>query len=207
GTFEVKVHGRASHAGLEPEKGINTLVELAHLIPQIVAIADTSKGTTVTPTVASAGTADNVVPESASCYVDVRVAVPGEKERVEAAMAALRTTVPGTRLEIMGGIGRPPMHESAAEALLAMARDVSERSGLPEARGITVGGGSDGNFTAAIGVPTLDGLGAVGGGAHGADEHVVLSRMADRAALVAGLCQRLSSMASRLEPVRVPADR
>lgn len=207
GTFEVKVHGRASHAGLEPEKGINSLVELAHLIPQIVAIADTSKGTTVTPTVASAGTADNVVPESASCYVDVRVAVPGEKERVEAAMAALRTTVPGTRLEIMGGIGRPPMHESAAEALLAMARDVSERSGLPEARGITVGGGSDGNFTAAIGVPTLDGLGAVGGGAHGADEHVVLSRMADRAALVAGLCQRLSSMASRLEPVRVPADR
>lgn len=207
GTFEVKVYGRASHAGLEPEKGVNSLVELAHLIPQIVAIADTSKGTTVTPTVASAGTADNVVPESASCYVDVRVAVPGEKERVEAAMAALRTTVPGTRLEIMGGIGRPPMHESAAEALLAMARDVSERSGLPEARGITVGGGSDGNFTAAIGVPTLDGLGAVGGGAHGADEHVVLSRMADRAALVAGLCQRLSSMASRLEPVRVPADR
>ena len=207
GTFEVKVHGRASHAGLEPEKGINSLVELAHLIPQIVAIADTAKGTTVTPTVASAGTADNVVPESASCFVDVRVAVPGEKERVEAAMAALRTTVPGTRVEVLGGIGRPPMHESAAGALLAIAQEVSVQAGLPEARGVTVGGGSDGNFTAAIGVPTLDGLGAVGGGAHGADEHVVLSRMADRAALVAGLCQRLSSMASRLEPVRVPADR
>ncbi|MEY3690965.1 MAG: hypothetical protein RJB57_620 [Actinomycetota bacterium] len=207
GTFEVRVHGRASHAGLEPEKGINSLVELAHLIPQIVAIADPSKGTTVTPTVASAGTADNVVPESASCFVDVRVAVPGEKERVETAMAALRTTVPGARVEVLGGIGRPPMHESAAVALLAIAREVSEQAGLPEAHGVTVGGGSDGNFTAAIGVPTLDGLGAVGGGAHGADEHVVLSRMADRAALVAGLCQRLSSMASRLDPVRVPADR
>jgi len=207
GTFEVRVHGRASHAGLEPEKGINSLVELAHLIPRIVEIADPTKGTTVTPTVASAGTADNVVPESASCFVDVRVAVPGEKERVEAAMASLRTTVPGARLEVLGGIGRPPMHESAAESLLAIAREVSAAAGLPPAEGVTVGGGSDGNFTAAIGVPTLDGLGAVGGGAHGADEHVVLSRMADRAALVAGLCQRLSSMASRLEPVRVPADR
>ncbi|MFM1790572.1 MAG: hypothetical protein RLZZ526_899, partial [Actinomycetota bacterium] len=121
GTFEVRIHGRASHAGLEPEKGINSLVELANLIPQIVAIAAPSRGTTVTPTLASSGTADNVVPELTSCHVDVRVAVPDEKPRVEAAMAALRTSVPGATIELLGGIGRPPMHESAAAMLFGIA--------------------------------------------------------------------------------------
>jgi len=205
GTFEVRVRGRASHAGLEPEKGINSLVELANLIPQIVAIADPSRGTTVTPTVASAGTADNVVPENASCFVDVRVAVPEEKPRVEAAMAALRGSVPGTEIEVLGGIGRPPMHESAAAVLMGIAAQVAAEVGIENLDGVVVGGGSDGNFTAAVGVQTLDGLGAVGGGAHSADEHVVVAEMPHRAALIAGLCQRLSSMASRLPPVSVPA--
>lgn len=205
GTFEVRVRGRASHAGLEPEKGINSLVELANLIPQIVAIADPSRGTTVTPTVASAGTADNVVPENASCFVDVRVAVPEEKPRVEAAMAALRGSVPGTEIEVLGGIGRPPMHESAAAVLMGIAAQVAAEAGIENLDGVVVGGGSDGNFTAAVGVQTLDGLGAVGGGAHSADEHVVVAEMPHRAALIAGLCQRLSSMASRLPPVSVPA--
>lgn len=205
GTFEVRVHGRASHAGLEPEKGINSLVELAGLIPQIVAIADPGRGTTVTPTVASAGTADNVVPELASCFVDVRVAVPEEKPRVEAAMASLRGSVPGTVIEVLGGIGRPPMHESAASLLMSMAVETAAAAGIAAPDGVVVGGGSDGNFTAAVGVQTLDGLGAVGGGAHSADEHVVLAEMPHRAALIAGLCQRLSSMASRLPPVSVPA--
>lgn len=205
GTFEVRVRGRASHAGLEPEKGINSLVELANLIPQIVAIADPSRGTTVTPTVASAGTADNVVPENASCFVDVRVAVPEEKPRVEAAMAALRGSVPGTEIEVLGGIGRPPMHESAAAVLMGIAAQVAAEAGIENLAGVVVGGGSDGNFTAAVGVQTLDGLGAVGGGAHSADEHVVVAEMPHRAALIAGLCQRLSSMASRLPPVSVPA--
>jgi glutamate carboxypeptidase len=205
GTFEVRVRGRASHAGLEPEKGINSLVELANLIPQIVAIADPSRGTTVTPTVASAGTADTVVPENASCFVDVRVAVPEEKPRVEAAMAALRGSVPGTEIEVLGGIGRPPMHESAAAVLMGIAAQVAAGAGIENLDGVVVGGGSDGNFTAAVGVQTLDGLGAVGGGAHSADEHVVVAEMPHRAALIAGLCQRLSSMASRLPPVSVPA--
>jgi glutamate carboxypeptidase len=204
GTFEVRIHGRASHAGLEPEKGINSLVELANLIPQIVAIADPSRGTTVTPTLASSGTADNVVPELTSCHVDVRVAVPDEKPRVEAAMAALTTSVPGTTIELLGGIGRPPMHESAA---FEIATSVAGEAGFASLEGVVVGGGSDGNFTAAVGVQTLDGLGAVGGGAHSADEHVVLDEMPRRAALIAGLCQRLSSMASKLPPVSVPAER
>lgn len=207
GTFTVTVEGRAAHAGLEPEKGINSLVELAALIPHIEAIADATRGTTVTPTLASAGTADNVVPALATCAVDVRVAVPDEKRRVETAMAALRARHPEARVTVEGGIGRPPMHESAAVELFGLARAVAGARGLDLPDGVVVGGGSDGNFTAAIGVHTLDGLGAVGGGAHGENEHVIVSTMPERAALLAGLCQELSSMARRPPLGSVPADR
>ena len=207
GTITVTIDGRASHAGLEPEKGINSLVELAELIPQIVAIANPSIGTTVTPTLASSGTADNVVPARTTCAVDVRVAVPEEKPRVEAAFAALRPRHPEARITIGGQIGRPPMHESAATELFAVAQKVSERAGVSGIAGVVVGGGSDGNFTAAVGVQTLDGLGAVGGGAHSEDEHIVVSALTSRAALLAGICQELSSMAKRPPLGNVPADR
>jgi glutamate carboxypeptidase len=207
GTFELTIEGRASHAGLEPEKGINSLVELAHLIPQIVSIADPARGTTVTPTLASSGTADNVVPARTTMSVDVRVAVPEEKPRVEEAFAQLQTSLEGSRLTMSGGIGRPPMHESAASELFALAESVAAKVGIAGLQGVVVGGGSDGNFTAAVGVQTLDGLGAVGGGAHGDDEHVVLSTMPARAALIAGVCQELSSMAKRPPLGNVPAER
>ena len=207
GTFTVTVEGRAAHAGLEPEKGINSLVELAELIPVIAAIADPAKGTTVTPTLASAGTADNVVPARATCAVDVRVETAEEKSRVESAMASLRTRHPEARVTVEGGIGRPPMHESAATDLYALAVHVAETCGLPAPEGVVVGGGSDGNFTAAIGVQTLDGLGAVGGGAHADTEHVIVATMPGRAALLAGLCQELSSMARRPPLGNVPAER
>jgi len=207
GTITLSIEGRASHAGLEPEKGINSLVELATLIPQIVAIADESMGTTVTPTLASAGTADNVVPALTTCAVDVRVAVPSEKPRVEAAFAALRLQHPEARLVVSGQIGRPPMHESAAAGLFPIATAVAARIGISALDGVVVGGGSDGNFTAAVGVETLDGLGAVGGGAHGDNEHVVVDTMPQRAALLAGLCQELSSMAKRPPLGNVPAPR
>ena len=207
GTITLSIEGRASHAGLEPEKGINSLVELATLIPQIIAIADESMGTTVTPTLASAGTADNVVPALTTCAVDVRVAVPSEKPRVEAAFAALRLQHPEARLVISGQIGRPPMHESAAAGLFPIATAVATRIGISALDGVVVGGGSDGNFTAAVGVETLDGLGAVGGGAHGDTEHVVVATMPQRAALLAGLCQELSSMAKRPPLGNVPAPR
>ena len=207
GTITLSIEGRASHAGLEPEKGINSLVELATLIPQIVAIADESVGTTVTPTLASAGTADNVVPALTTCAVDVRVAVPQEKPRVEAAFAALRLQHPEARLVVSGQIGRPPMHESAAAGLFPIAVAVANRIGINSLQGVVVGGGSDGNFTAAVGVETLDGLGAVGGGAHGDAEHVVVATMPQRAALLAGLCQELSSMAKRPPLGNVPASR
>lgn len=207
GTLTVTVRGRASHAGLEPEKGINALAELADLIPRIMTIADPQRGTTVTPTLAAAGTADNVVPEVATCAVDVRVSTLEEKERVEAAFAALSPRLAGASLEIGGKIGRPPMHESAAAELFPIAQRVAREIGLGECRGVVVGGGSDGNFTAAAGVHTLDGLGAVGGGAHAADEHVVVATLPTRAALIAGLCQELSSMAKRPPLGNVPDER
>jgi glutamate carboxypeptidase len=207
GTITLTIEGRASHAGLEPEKGINSLVELAQLIPQIVAIADETKGTTVTPTLASSGTADNVVPALTTCAVDVRVAVPSEKPRVEAAFAQLKCKHPEARLVISGQIGRPPMHESAAADLFPIAAAVAQSIGLNELEGVVVGGGSDGNFTAAVGVHTLDGLGAVGGGAHGDTEHVLVATMPERAALLAGICQELSSMAKRPPLGSVPAPR
>lgn len=207
GTIEITIDGRAAHAGLEPEKGINSLVELAYLIPQIVEIARPEIGTTITPTLASAGTADNVVPAQTTLSVDVRIALPEEKARVEEAFQKLRTTVDGARLTIGGAIGRPPMHESAATELFEIAQRGLGNAGLASVNGVVVGGGSDGNFTAAVGVQTLDGLGAVGGGAHGDDEHVIANTMPSRAALIALLCQDLSSMAKRPPLGNVPAER
>jgi glutamate carboxypeptidase len=207
GTFTVTVEGRAAHAGLEPEKGVNALMELARLVPQIADIARAEIGTTVTPTTARAGTADNVVPALAVCEVDVRVAVPEEKPRVEAAMAALAATDPQATVTVAGRIGRPPMHESSSAGLMPLAERVAATVGLDGLTGVVVGGGSDGNFTAAAGVQTLDGLGAVGGGAHAESEHVIVSTMPARAALLAGLCQELSSMAKRPPLGSVPAER
>jgi glutamate carboxypeptidase len=191
GTFNVTITGRASHAGLEPEKGINALVELAAQVPRIVAIARPEVGTTVTPTVAKAGTADNVVPDSATIAVDVRCVIPEEKDRLEAEMSRLTATLAGARVEVSGGMNRPPMHESMTTELFAIAEKVADDYGISGLRGVAVGGGSDGNLTAAVGVRTLDGLGAVGAGAHAETEHVQLDAMPERAALVAGLVQSI----------------
>ncbi|WP_432035086.1 M20/M25/M40 family metallo-hydrolase [Streptomyces cucumeris] len=182
GTFEVSVAGRASHAGLEPEAGVNALVEAAHQVLAIAALGRPGIGTTVTPTVATAGTLDNVVPAEATVTVDVRVETPAEKERVEAAFAALTPHLDGAAITVEGSVGRPPMPESASAGLFALARRL-----LPGVDGVAVGGGSDGNLTAALGVPTLDGLGAVGGGAHADHEYLLVDAMAERADLVAGL--------------------
>ncbi|MFJ9629453.1 M20/M25/M40 family metallo-hydrolase [Streptomyces sp. NPDC101175] len=182
GTFEVSVTGRASHAGLEPAAGVNALVEAAH---QVLAIAELGRpeiGTTVTPTVASAGTLDNVVPAAATVVVDVRVESAEETRRVESAFAALTPRLAEAVITVRGGVGRPPMPESASAGLFAVARRL-----LPGLEGRAVGGGSDGNFTAALGVPTLDGLGAVGGGAHADHEYLEVASMVERARLVAGL--------------------
>ncbi|KZB82984.1 glutamate carboxypeptidase [Amycolatopsis regifaucium] len=188
GTFEVVVKGRASHAGLEPEAGVNALIEAAHQVLDIVAIGRPESGTTVTPTVASAGTGSNVVPAEARVVVDVRVESAAEKARVEAAFAALSPRLDGAEITVLGGIHRPPMPESAAASLFAVAEEL-----LPGVEGVAVGGGSDGNFTAALGIPTLDGLGAVGGGAHADHEYLLVDSMVERANLVTGLVRAVVS--------------
>lgn len=188
GTFDVAVLGRAAHAGLEPEMGVNALVEVAHQVLAIAALGRPEVGTTVTPTVAAVGTADNVVPAAGRIKVDVRVESSDEKDRVEAAMAALRPVDPQASIVVAGAVNRPPMPESASRPLMPIAEAVA-----PGITGYAVGGGSDGNFTAAIGVPTLDGLGAVGGGAHADHEYVVADTMPDRALLIAGLVERICS--------------
>ena len=187
GTFHVEIKGRASHAGLEPEAGVNALIEASHQVIDITTIGRPDIGTTVTPTVATAGTTDNVVPAAAKVIVDVRVESADEKNRVEAAFAALAPHLSEATISVTGGVNRPPMPESTSAELFAMARDV-----IPGIEGTSVGGGSDGNFTAAIGVPTLDGLGAVGGGAHADHEYLVVEAMVERASLVAGLVTTLS---------------
>jgi glutamate carboxypeptidase len=191
GTFNVTITGRAAHAGLEPEKGINALVELAAQVPRIAALARPEVGTTVTPTVAKAGTADNVVPDSATIAVDVRCVTPEEKDRLEREMSKLTATLAGARVEVSGGMNRPPLHESMTKELFAIAERVARDYGIAGLHGVAVGGGSDGNITAAVGVRTLDGLGAVGAGAHAETEHVRLDLMPERAALVAGLVQAI----------------
>jgi glutamate carboxypeptidase len=189
--YWLHVTGRAAHAGLEPERGINALVAAAHLVLALDGLADPGAGTTVTPTLARAGSAQNTVPASASVAVDVRASSVAEQTRVDAALRAL--TVPGgATVEVEGGVNRPPLEEALATDLLAVARRAAGRCGLTPLDAVRVGGGSDGNFTAALGVPTLDGLGAVGGGAHAEGEHVLVSTMPERAALLAALVVELA---------------
>jgi glutamate carboxypeptidase len=195
--YLVRTHGHAAHAGLEPERGVNATVELAHQILAITALADAGLGTTVTPTQATSGTSANTVPAAAEVAVDVRVGDVAEQNRVDAAMRSLRPVLPGAALEVTGGPNRPPMAATASAALLLRAGRVAGRLGLPVPSGAAVGGGSDGNFTAGIGTPTLDGLGAVGGGAHADDEHVLVDALPARAALIAGLIADLLSPESQ----------
>lgn len=191
GTFEVLIRGRAAHAGLEPEKGINSLVEASHQVLLISTFGDAEHGTTVTPTVSSSGTADNVVPAEARVLVDCRVAEIPEGHRVEKLFAELSPVLPGAAIEVRGGINRPPMPASTSVELLPLAQEAAREAGLGDVAGVGVGGGSDGNFTAAAGVPTLDGLGAVGGGAHADHEWIDVMVMPARARLVTNLLARL----------------
>lgn len=191
GTYEVLVHGLAAHAGLEPEKGVNALVEASRQVLVISTLGDPERGTTVTPTVATVGTADNVVPALARVLVDVRAEDPQETARVDAAMRSLSVGLQGASIEIRGGFNRPPMPASMSRHLFLVACDAARELGLGELAGVGVGGGSDGNFTAAAGVSTLDGLGAVGGGAHADHEWVDVTAMVDRSRLIAGILERL----------------
>ncbi|GIH26788.1 glutamate carboxypeptidase [Acrocarpospora phusangensis] len=193
--YELLVHGRAAHAGLEPEKGVNAGVELAHQILAITRIASAVESSSqagllsVTPTLASAGTSTNTIPALARVAVDVRVPDLASQTRVDELMRALTPKTPGARLELLGGPNRPPFDEESSIGLFREAVRLSAELGLPPLTGVSVGGASDGNFTAGVGCPTLDGLGAVGGGAHAADEHVLVDRMPDRVRLLTALVE------------------
>ncbi|MEX2504760.1 MAG: M20 family metallopeptidase [Egicoccus sp.] len=189
--YAVEIHGRAAHAGLDPEKGVNALVELAHQVLAIERLARPELGTTVTPSVAAAGTGTNVVPAAARVAVDVRAETADEQRRVDAAIRSLAPVLADARLTVDGGVNRLPLEEEHSRDLYARAVEVAERLGLPAPGAARVGGASDGNFTAAIGVPTLDGLGAVGAGAHAEGEHLEVASLPERAALVAGLVSDL----------------
>ena len=187
--YDVRLLGRAAHAGLEPELGVNATIELAHQVLAVAALGQHDAGTTVTPTASGSGTTTNTVPAAGSFAVDVRVRTVAEQDRVDAAMRSLRAVLPGAALEITGGPNRPPLDAESSAALYERACSLAVRLGQPVPGSAAVGGASDGNFTAGVGTPTLDGLGAVGGGAH-ADERARARRGAARPHAAAGRARR-----------------
>lgn len=217
--YEVTVHGRAAHAGLEPEKGVNAAVEAAHQVLAIAGIGAAVAGgagstgvpggtgatgvagdsaatggsagtSTVTPTLLSAGSTPNTVPARARIAVDVRVPTSAAQDHIDTLLRGLTPRTPGARLEIQDIGGRPPMEPGASAELFALASRIARELGQGPLRGIAVGGVSDGNCTAAVGCPTLDGLGAVGAGAHADDEYVEVASMIPRSRLLAELVTR-----------------
>ncbi|TAM58076.1 M20 family peptidase [bacterium] len=189
GTFSIDVQGRAAHAGLDPDAGISAVHELARIVPELVELADPSQGTTVNVGVIAGGTRSNVVAASAHAEVDIRIRTAAEADRVSAGIRALRPSRAGLRLHVAGGLTRPPLERTTGVArLYEQARSLASEIDL-DLREAAAGGASDGNFCAAVGIPVLDGLGAVGGGAHAPDEHVIVDEMPRRAALLAALLE------------------
>jgi glutamate carboxypeptidase len=190
GEYSVKVTGKASHAGLDFQKGVSAILELSRQIEKISGFTDLKKGLTVNVGVVSGGSRTNVVPAEAAAKTDVRIARLKDAAGIDKKMRSLRPFNRKCKIEVGGGINRPPMERTAGVAVLyaqaaAIARELGWK--LDEA---AVGGGSDGNFTAALGIPTLDGLGGVGDGAHATHEHILISELPRRAALLAGLIER-----------------
>jgi glutamate carboxypeptidase len=191
GSFTVKVTGQASHSGLDFEKGQSAILELAHQILAISELTDLERGTTLNVGVIRGGTRTNVVAAEAAAEVDVRIARKGDAGIMERKIRRLRPVNSKCKLEIEGGINRPPLERTKhVVALFELARKIAADLGFALEE-IAVGGGSDGNFTAGIGVPTLDGLGAVGEGAHAPHESVVAAELPRRAALLAGLIEAI----------------
>ena len=186
GRFEVRVLGRAAHAGLEPERGASAILELSLLVPRIFELNDPGRGVSVNVGTIDGGLRPNVVAPESSAMVDIRVPTVEDARRVERSIRSLTTTTPGTALRIEGGFAKPPMERTPdSRRLWRRAERAAHRLGL-EIGEADAGGASDGNTTAPL-APTLDGLGAVGGGAHARDEHLVLDQMPLRAALLAEL--------------------
>lgn len=191
GEFELRIQGVAAHAGIDPSRGASAIDELAAQIGVIAGLRDPARGVTLNVGIVEGGSRPNVVADSARAVVDVRAGTMADARRIEEAIRGLTPAIEGTTIEIAGGFNRPPFERTPAVArLYEMARGVAAELGRDLGEGST-GGGSDGNFTGALGVPTLDGLGAVGDGAHALDEHLLTADLTWRAALVAGVIERL----------------
>jgi glutamate carboxypeptidase len=189
--YQVKIHGRASHAGLEPEKGINSTVEIAHAIIAVAGLENKEHGTTVVPTMLRAGNTTNTVPDLAVLDIDIRSYSMDDLKRVDAAIRNLKAVNAHARYEITGGFNRPPLETSSTMALYERAEKVAKELGMPALGHASVGGASDGNFAAAAGAQVLDGLGAIGGGAHAAHEWVDISTLEIRSQLLNALIKDL----------------
>jgi glutamate carboxypeptidase len=191
GRFTVKAIGRAAHAGIDPTKGINAIEEIAHQVLRLQKMSDVARGTTVTVGVVQGGTRSNVVPAEAAVEIDARITSMEEAERITNVVRSLAPVLPGARIEVRGSISRPPMERTADTVrLFEIARSVASEIGIDLKEGST-GGASDGNLTSAMGVPTLDGLGPIGDGAHSVDEYIEIDSLPERAALLAGILTRV----------------
>jgi glutamate carboxypeptidase len=191
GTAEIIVTGRSAHAGLDPGAGVNAVDEIARQIVRLERLNQPKRGVAVQATVISGGTVSNVVPHHARAELDIRFTHAADAPKIESLLRAIRPVLPGAQVQVRGGINRPPLERTPhAVALFHHAHELMRQLGA-ELDETSVGGGSDGNFTAALGVPTLDGLGAIGNGAHSTVEHVVIAPLPERAALLAGLLATL----------------
>ena len=191
GRFTIKAAGRAAHAGIDLAKGVNAIEEIAHQVLRLQRLTDPGRGTSVSVGLVQGGTRVNVVPAEAAVDIDVRITNNEEAARITEMIRGLQPCLAGATLQIRGGINRPPMERTLDTArLFEVAREVGEEIGIHIAEGST-GGASDGNFTSALGVPTLDGLGPIGDGAHSLDEFVDAASLPERAALVAGLIRKI----------------
>jgi len=186
GEAELIVHGRSAHAGLEPEKGVNAIHELSAQIARMERWNDLRRGVTINADIVAGGTRTNVIAERANATLDLRAWRASDMQALEKRLYSLKPIHRGAKLEISGGFDRPPLERKHSAALFARAKSLAKPLGMSLGEA-AAGGGSDGNFTAALGIPTLDGLGALGDGAHSVHEHILIKHLPQRAALLAAL--------------------
>lgn len=203
GRFSLDIVGRAAHAGLDPEKGLSAILEASHVIQKLSALDDVKRGITVNVGVVQGGSRPNVIAQACRLEIDVRVATAEDAQRIERAIRRLPPTLPGARLEVSGGFNRPPLETSPGNRRLWELAHTGARSLGIELQHAMAGGGSDGNLTGPL-APTLDGLGAVGDGAHASGEHIQLDALAPRAALLATLLLAPPLQPASGTPLRFP---
>lgn len=193
GEFHLQTRGRAAHAGGDPQSGVNAIIEMSHQVQQLLALSDDERGTTVNVGVIRGGSRPNVVPETCTAKVDIRISDQQEGERVERGLGRLTPKLEGAQVSLSGGWNRPPMPRSPAiAAAFSRAKAIAAHLGMELGEGGT-GGGSDANFIAPLGVPLLDGMGAIGAGAHSAREHILRDELPPRAALLAAVISEWDS--------------